>query len=161
MPESHDTLIRLPHGYRRTRGAAESALKIIFADFPQRSISRRHFCSANARNELARKSVRGIYFMTPLEPSRSKRHLTQIPTIASEPDREPVIGRLDARRQLPLQGLVVEVDMQIGQDGALGLYPRDPVEGLREMGVARMRRVAQGVDDPAFDAVERGERRFV
>lgn len=35
-------------------------------------------------------------------------------------DFHPVVGRLDMRRQLPAQHVVVEIGMQVGQDRALG-----------------------------------------
>src|SRR5262249_47480985 len=73
----------------------------------------------------------------------------------------PIVGRLDARRQFAPQGLVVEIRVQVGQDGAPGLDARDPGKRQRQMRVARMLGVAQRVDDPALDAFERGERRLV
>src|SRR5260370_7766796 len=50
-------------------------------------------------------------------PCRSSQRLR------AEPDLHAVIGRLDVPRKLAPQGLVVEVGMQVGQDGALGLEP--------------------------------------
>ena len=71
-------------------------------------------------------------------------------------DADAVIGRLDMRRQLRAQRLVVEIGMQVGQDRALGLDALDPGERLGQAEMARMRRVAQRVDDPD---VEPGQRR--
>src|SRR5262249_12512182 len=48
---------------------------------------RRHFCFRKNSNGLRAISRPGIFFVTPLEPSRSDRHFSQIPTVASMPNR--------------------------------------------------------------------------
>ena len=48
----------------------------------------------------------------------------------TESHGDPVIGRLDVRRQFPPQRLVVEIGMQVGQDRPLRLQPLDPGQRL-------------------------------
>jgi hypothetical protein len=54
--------------------------------------------------------------------------------------------------------LVVQIDMQIGQQAKLRLDPGDPVERHADMSMARMGFVAQGVDDPNGRAAQRRHR---
>ena len=49
-------------------------------------------------------------------------------------------------RQFAAQHLVVEIGVQIGQDGAARLEPFDPAERIRQRQVTGMRPVAQRVD---------------
>ncbi len=74
---------------------------------------------------------------------------------------KPVIPRLDARRQLGLQGRVVEVDVQVGQDRPARLQALDPLERPRQMRMRRMRPITQGVHDPDVEPRERRERGFI
>src|SRR5438132_4563238 len=71
-------------------------------------------------------------------------------------DAQPIIGRLDTRREPPAQLLVIKVRVQVGQDRAPRFEARDPGEGLGDAQVARMRLVAQRVDDPDFQRAEHG-----
>ncbi len=45
---------------------------------------------------------------------------------------------------------MVQVDVQICEDGALGLHPRNPCQSGLDIGVRRMRRVAQRIHDPSL-----------
>src|SRR6266851_10347277 len=74
--------------------------------------------------------------------------------LRAEPDLHPVIGRLDVPRKLAAQGLVVEVGMQVGQDGALGPDALDPGQRIVDGEMARMRRIAQRVEDPDFEVAQ-------
>ena len=47
--------------------------------------------------------------------------------------------------------------MEIGQDRALRLHPRDPGERHLDVHMRRMRAIAQCVEDPALDTFERRE----
>ncbi len=51
--------------------------------------------------------------------------------------------------------------MHVGEDGALWFGAGDPLQRLREMAVAGVRGVAQGVDDPDLDPRQRRECRVV
>ena len=61
-------------------------------------------------------------------------------------------------RQPAAQFLVVEVGVQVGQDRPPGLEPLDPGQRLVDAEMARMRRVAQRVDDPDIEARQRRAR---
>ena len=56
---------------------------------------------------------------------------------------------------LAAQHLVIEIGVQIGQDGAARLEPLDPGERVVEREMARVRPVAQRIDDPDVEAGER------
>jgi len=60
------------------------------------------------------------------------------------------------RRQADTQRLVIEVGVHVGEDRARRLDPPDPVQRVRDAEMARMRHMAQRIDDPE---VESGERR--
>src|SRR4051812_37044641 len=68
-----------------------------------------------------------------------------------------VICRLDTGGKLGLQRPVVEVDMHVGQDGALRFQPLDPGERFGQAEMARMRYRAQGIDDPQIEIAQRRE----
>ena len=79
-----------------------------------------------------------------LEPSRSNHHFGYIPeSVSSEIDRDghAVIGGFDRGRQLAAERFVVEIDMQVGENGTLGFDALDPLQRARDMGVTRVRRV--------------------
>ena len=61
-------------------------------------------------------------------------------------EAKPVIGGFHARGQAAGQVAIVEVDMQVGQDGAPRLQALDPGQGPLHMGVGRVRPPAEGVD---------------
>ena len=79
-------------------------------------------------------------------------------TRKSKPSRHRPARR---RRQFALEPAIVQIDMHVGEDGALGLHPRDPFQRARQIGVAGMGRVAQRIHDPAFHAFQRREGSFV
>src|SRR6266536_2214009 len=76
------------------------------------------------------------------------------------PDRHAVIGRLDIRRQAALELGIIEVRMQVGENRPPRPDPLDPGERLLDAEMARMRPVAQGVDDPEIETGERGDARL-
>ena len=67
-------------------------------------------------------------------------------------DRHAVIGDRDVGRQARAERVVVEVGVQIGEDRLRRRHAGDPAEGVANREVARMRRVAQRVDDPEVQA---------
>ena len=69
--------------------------------------------------------------------------------------RHPVEAGSTPGGRLAAQRLVIEVGMQVGQDRALRLDPGDPGQRLVEIEMARMRRLAQRVDDPDVEAGQR------
>src|SRR5438874_11747446 len=71
-------------------------------------------------------------------------------------DDHAVVSRLDMRRQLALELVVVEIRMQVGEDRAARLDVLDPGERVLDTEMARLRPVAQRIHDPD---VEPGERR--
>src|ERR1700693_4813867 len=72
----------------------------------------------------------------------------------SQADLHAVIGRLDVVRKLAAQNLVVDVGMQVGQDGALGPDALDPRQRILDGEMTRMRRIAQRVEDPDFEVAQ-------
>ncbi len=68
--------------------------------------------------------------------------------------RHAVGGGHDVRGQLAPQFLVVEIDVQVREDGAFRLQDCDPFERLLDGEVARMRDVAQRVDYPQVEAAK-------
>ena len=79
----------------------------------------------------------------------------QLQTIKSRPH----ILR-ETRRKL----LVIQRDVQIGQDSALGIHAPNLTQSICDGKMSRMRLVSQRVDDPAIDAVKqfgRGLRKFI
>ena len=66
-------------------------------------------------------------------------------------DHHPIIRRFDARREFAFERLVVEIEVEIGEDGVAGLYAADPGERGLDVGVGGMRRVAQRIENPAVD----------
>ena len=81
---------------------------------------------------------------------------------AGNGQRHAVIGWGDPGRQFAYQRFIIHVHMQVGEDGAGGLHPRDPFQGAAEMGMCGwMRRAPQRIDDPAVHAFKRREGVFV
>src|SRR5215469_4745265 len=72
-------------------------------------------------------------------------------------DGKPVKGGLDIPRQRAAQDLVVEVEMQVRQDGAFGRNTLDPSKRFVDGEMARVALVAQCIDDPEIEARERGD----
>src|SRR5580700_828453 len=70
-------------------------------------------------------------------------------------NRHPVVGRLNIGRQLRIELLVIEIGVQIGQDGAPRLEAADPLQCIVEREMARVRPIAQRVDDPDVEAGQR------
>mmetsp|Transcript_6994 Transcript_6994/g.11294 ORF Transcript_6994/g.11294 Transcript_6994/m.11294 type:complete len:278 (+) Transcript_6994:98-931(+) len=62
-------------------------------------------------------------------------------------------------RGLVANGLVVEIDVHVGQDGLFGVGLFNPVKRVGQVAVRRMRIAAQGVDDPAVQILELFPRR--
>src|SRR6202049_1720134 len=69
-------------------------------------------------------------------------------------DLHAVIGRLDVVRKLAAQNLVVDVGMQVGQDGALRPDALDPGQRILDGEMTRMRRIAQRVKNPDFEVTQ-------
>lgn len=67
------------------------------------------------------------------------------------------MGWLDTGRQFGGEGLVVEVVVKVGQHGPPRTRPGDPFEAEREMGMGRVRAIAQGVEDQEIEPISRGQ----
>ena len=98
--------------------------------------------AATSRN--SHKTYYGISSINPQEMAR----------LSCDAECHSVVARLDMRRQFLAQDVVVEIGVEVGQDGARGLEPLDPVERFGEREMTRMRPVAQRVDDPDVKAGE-------
>ena len=72
-----------------------------------------------------------------------------------ELDHHAVVCRFDMRRQLRTKRLVVEIDVHVRQDCAFRFQPFDPVQRFGEREMTRMRPVAQRIDDPDIEILER------
>jgi hypothetical protein len=70
-------------------------------------------------------------------------------------ERQAVERRLHVRRQVPAQELVIEIGMQVGQDRSARLDTLDPGQRLVDTEVARVRPIAQRIDDPQLEASQR------
>src|ERR1700676_2994765 len=66
----------------------------------------------------------------------------------------PVERRNDMDRQSAAQHLVIEVGVQIGQDGAPGFYAFDPAKRVLERKVTRVRPIAQAIAIPTAGAAK-------
>src|SRR4051794_25251905 len=67
----------------------------------------------------------------------------------------PVIGWNHVWRQALPQHLVIEVGMHVGDHGALRLEALDPGQRIVDAEMAGMRRIAQSVDDPEIEILQR------
>ena len=65
--------------------------------------------------------------------------------------------RFDVRRKFAFEPREVEIAMKIGENRALGPQFGDPFEGFRQGKMTGVRRVAQSVDDPQVEALEKTE----
>ena len=75
-------------------------------------------------------------------------------------DAHPVISRRHIRRQLRAQRLIIEVGVQVGQDGVARTHLFDPLQGVVEAEMGGVRTIAQSVDDPHIQAFEEGKACF-
>src|SRR6478672_13949272 len=91
----------------------------------------------------------------------ASRRLMSWTSIQRQPGRPAIKGDIDMVGHRGLEGVVVQIDMQIGQEGAFDPRPRDPVQRPLDMGVGWMRRPAQGVHDPELAGPHRLDRRLV
>ena len=66
-------------------------------------------------------------------------------------------SRFDIRRKFAFEPREVEIAMKIRQNCALGPQFGDPLEGFRQGKMTGVRRVAQGIDDPQVEALEKTE----
>jgi len=66
------------------------------------------------------------------------------------------MGRANVIRRFLGDGVVVEVDMHVGQHRARGLRTLDPFQRAGQMRVGGVRRAAQRVEYPAIEAFEIG-----
>jgi len=64
-------------------------------------------------------------------------------------------SRFDIRRKFAFEPREVEIAMKIGENRALGPQFGDPLEGFRQGEMTGVRRVAQSVDDPQVEALEK------
>src|ERR1700728_1811977 len=71
-------------------------------------------------------------------------------------DCHAVEAGLDMGWQFLAQNVVVEIGVQVGENGARRLEPVDPAERVGEGEMTRMRPVAQRVDDPDFEIGQSG-----
>src|SRR5262245_60883671 len=78
--------------------------------------------------------------------------------LSSKLDKHAVVGGLDIVRQLTLQGLVIEIQVKMCEDRPLAFQGFDPVEGLSDGKVARMKCVAQRVHDPHIETFQQRAR---
>src|SRR5262245_4111341 len=85
-------------------------------------------------------------------PDRAEKSSAAGECVVRHLDPQSVEGGLHVGRQLAAQLFVIEIGMEIGQDRAAGLDPRDPRERVLDTEMARMRPVAQRVHDPDFGA---------
>src|SRR4029077_1370000 len=69
-----------------------------------------------------------------------------------------VIGGLDIGQQFLLQFLIVEVDMHMGEDRAFRPHALDPGQRLIDAEMARMRGVAERIDDPYIEIAQISQR---
>ncbi len=114
--------------------------------------------TGNAATKLPKNPVRKC--IRPLEASRCNDHLGYIQTVARRKPRasqrqrqlHAVIGGLDARRQLRLERLVIQVQMEVCQHRMARFHTRNPGQCRLDIGVGRVMGVAQRVDDPGVDA---------
>src|ERR1700730_7633216 len=66
-------------------------------------------------------------------------------------------SRFDIRRKFAFEAREIEIAMKIGENRALGPQFGDPFEGFRQGKMTGVRRVAQSVDDPHVEALEKTE----
>src|SRR5579871_1035210 len=98
----------------------------------------------------------GIYIERPIFPEDLARDFSRSAAFGRRKlDLEPVKGRLDMGRQLAAQNVVVEVEVHVGEDRPPGRKPLDPLERFGDREMARVRLVAQSIDDPQINASER------
>src|SRR5690242_11249762 len=76
-------------------------------------------------------------------------------------DGHAIIGGFDTGWELARKLRIIDVDMQIGQNGPFGLHAGDPFERGFDIGVGGMRRIAQRIDDPGLDTFKCRESFFV
>src|SRR5262249_3686504 len=81
-------------------------------------------------------------------PDRAEKSSAAGECVVRHLDPQSVEGGIHVGRQLAAQLFVIEIGMEIGQDRAAGLDPRDPRERVLDTEMARMRPVAQRVHDP-------------
>src|SRR5882762_8996903 len=65
------------------------------------------------------------------------------------------MGRDHAGRQALAQYLVIEVGMHVGDDGTLRLEALDPAKRVADAEMAGMAGIAQPVDDPEVEVLQR------
>src|SRR5579859_2621992 len=98
--------------------------------------------------------------------SRRDSHKRYYGTSGSSPhgmghfEAHSVETRLDLGRQLAAQMVVVEISVQVREDGAARLEALDPGERVADREVARVWAVTQRIDNPHVEPGERG-RAFV
>ena len=66
-------------------------------------------------------------------------------------------SRFDIRRKFAFEPREIEIAMKIGENRALGPQFGDPVEGFRQGKMTGVRRVAQSVDDPQVEPLQKTE----
>jgi hypothetical protein len=65
--------------------------------------------------------------------------------------------RFDIRRKFAFEPREIEIAMKIGENRALGPQFGDPVESFRQRKMTGVRRVAQSVDDPQVEPLQKIE----
>jgi hypothetical protein len=77
--------------------------------------------------------------------------------VISDANSHAIESRLDIRWKFAFEPREIEIAMKVGEDRALGPQLGDPVDGFRQGKMTGVRRVAQSVDNPQVEPLQKTE----